>query len=95
MVAWWTSEGWLQKHNEGNAKKAAMRGGSHRQGSRSLSQCIQQEVSKCILYCIFPHYYLLCTIVSFSPMSMLFFAESEDWQGADRVCGVGQVPYLG
>lgn len=67
MIAWWTSPDWLVKHTEGQRKKAKMGGASHRQGSRSLALCIDDEVSKCILYSCFPCYFLLRKIVSFSP----------------------------
>ena len=49
MVAWWTSKEFLKLHEEGKAKRAYNKGGTHRQGSRSLSQCVLTEVSKCIL----------------------------------------------
>ena len=49
MVAWWTSPEYLKIHAEGKAKRAENKGGTHRQGNLSLSQCIQNEVSKCIL----------------------------------------------
>ena len=49
MVAWWTSPEYLKLHEEGKAKRAHNKGGTHRQGSISLYECVQKEVSKCIL----------------------------------------------
>ena len=49
MVAWWTSSEYLKLHKEGKAKLAYNKGGTHRQGNLSLHECVQKEVSKCIL----------------------------------------------
>ncbi|KAK1686148.1 hypothetical protein QYE76_046996 [Lolium multiflorum] len=46
MVMWWTCPQYLKKHEEGKAKRAEMRGGSHIQGSIPISLHLQKEVSK-------------------------------------------------
>ncbi|KAK1685385.1 hypothetical protein QYE76_046233 [Lolium multiflorum] len=43
MVMWWTCPQYLKKHEEGKAKRAEMRGGSHIQGSIPISLHLQKE----------------------------------------------------
>ncbi|XP_071680263.1 uncharacterized protein [Lolium perenne] len=43
MVMWWTCPRYLKKHEEGKAKRAEMRGGSHIQGSIPISLHLQKE----------------------------------------------------
>ena len=49
MVRYWTSPAFKKKHDIGKAKRLAMKGGSHSQGSVPLAVCIQKKVRKCII----------------------------------------------
>ncbi|KAK1620732.1 hypothetical protein QYE76_026249 [Lolium multiflorum] len=45
MVMWWTCPQYLKKHEEGKAKRAEMRGGSHIQGNIPISLHLQKRKS--------------------------------------------------
>nr|XP_051215461.1 uncharacterized protein LOC127333170 [Lolium perenne] len=60
MVMWWTCPQYLKKHEEGKAKRAEMRGGSHIQGSIPISLHLQKEVSKLMVPSFFEFMLYIC-----------------------------------